>query len=115
MKLADVKEDLTNKENYKPVSILSNLLIVFVRCLYNQFSVFFDKMLSKYQCGFRESFNAQHCLINLLEQGRRSLEQGLVFGAFLTDFSKALNVSHNLLVAKIIAYGLETHLWLLNK
>ena len=54
MKLADVtpvfkKEDQTNKENYKPISMLSKLSKVFERSLYNQLAVFFDKILSKYQ------------------------------------------------------------------
>ena len=62
MKLMDVtrvfiKEDRTNKENYEPVSIISNL--------YNQLSLFFDKILSNYHCGCRKDFNPQHCLINL--------------------------------------------------
>ena len=70
MKLADVfkKDDGTNKANYRPINILSNLSKVFERCLYNQLSVFFDKILSKHQCSFRKGFNAQHCLINLLEK-----------------------------------------------
>ena len=81
---------------------------VFERCLYNQLSVFFDKILSKYQCGFRKRFNDQHCLINLLQKWRQSLDQGLVFGALLTDLSKAFDcLSQELLVAKLIAYGVE--------
>ena len=68
--------------------------------------VFLEKILSKYQCGFRKGFNAQHCLINLLEKWRQFLDQGLVFGALLKHFSKAFDcLSHELLVAKLIAYG----------
>ena len=68
---------------------------VFERCLYNQLSVIFDKILSKYQCESRKGFNAQHCLI-------------IFFGALLADLSKAFDCfSHELLVAKLIAYGVE--------
>ena len=69
---------------------------------------FFDKVPSKYQCGFRKGFSAQHCLIKLLEQWKKSADEGLVFGALLTDLSKAFKcLSHELLVAKLCAYGME--------
>ena len=48
MKLADLtpvfkKDDRTNKEDYRPISVLSNLSKVFERCLYNQLSEFFGR------------------------------------------------------------------------
>ena len=52
--------------------------------------------------------NALHCLINLLEKWRQSLDQGLVFGALLTDLSNAFDcLSHELLVVKLTACGVE--------
>ena len=40
------KNDRTDKSNYRPVSILSNLSKVFERCIYKQLSVYFDRILS---------------------------------------------------------------------
>ena len=113
MKLANItrvfkKDDTTDKSNYRPISILPNLSKIFEKCIYNQLSIFFDKVLFKYQCGFRKSFSAQHCLLKLLEQWKESLDQGLVLGAPLTDLSKAFDCqSRELLVAKLSAYGME--------
>ena len=113
MKLANItpvfkKDDRTDKSNYRPISILPNLSKVFEKCIYNQLSIFFEKVLSKYQCGFRKGFSAQYCLLKLLEQWKESADQGLVFGALLTDLSKVFDcLSHELLIAKLSAYGME--------
>ena len=65
MKLANVKPvhkkgNRLEKVDYRPLNILPNLSKGFERCIYNQIAQFFDKMLSKYQCGFRKGHSAQH-------------------------------------------------------
>ena len=47
------KGDRNSEINYRPVSILPNVSTIYERCLYKQMSKAFDKILSKYQCGFR--------------------------------------------------------------
>ena len=81
MKLANVtpvhkKGNRSEKDNYRPVSILPNLSKVFERCIYNQIAQFFDKILSKYQCGFRKSHSVQHSLIVHLEKWKEKVDQG---------------------------------------
>ena len=97
------KKDSRNIEsNYRPVSILSNILKIYERCLYNQISDFFEEKFSNYQCGFRKGFSAQHCLLVMIKKWRKSIDKGGSFGALLTDLSKAFDcLPHDLLVAKL--------------
>ena len=113
MKLANVtpvhkKVNRSEKDNYHSVSILPNLSKVFEICIHNQIAHFFDKMLSKHQCGFKKGRSAQYSLIVLLERQKESVELGHVFGALLTDLLKAFDcLPHNLLIAKLNAYGFD--------
>ena len=68
MKYAEVtpihkKDDKTDKENYRPISILPNLSKVYERLKCNQIYLYFQTIFSKFQCGFRKGLNAQHCLL----------------------------------------------------
>ena len=60
----------------------------------------------KYQCGFRKGFNAQHCLLAMLEKWKKVVDTKKVFGALLTDLSKDFDcLPHDLTIAKLNAYG----------
>ena len=51
----DRKKDSKNlKENYKPVSIQSNISKIYETCLYNKLSSYFEDIFSVYQFGFRK-------------------------------------------------------------
>ena len=92
----------TSKDNYRPISILPNISKIYENCLYNQMQTYFDNLLSKYQCGFCKGFNAQHCLVSMIEKWRESVDSG---GALMTDLSKAFDcLHHELLIAKLDAY-----------
>ena len=116
LKVADVtpafkKKSKTSKDNYRLISILPNISKIYERCLYNQMQTYFDDILSKYQCGFGKGFNAQHCLVSMIEKWKESVDNGRAFGALMTDLSKAFDYLHNgLLIAKLDAYGYDIKL-----
>ena len=67
LKLADItplhkKLERTNKENYRPVSLLPVVSKLFERLMQKQMIAYIDKFLSPYLCGYRKGFNAQYML-----------------------------------------------------
>ena len=108
IKVADVisafkKRSKTSKVNCRPVSFLPNISKIYERCLYNEMHTLF-----KCKCGFRKRFNAQHCLVSLLEKWKESVDNGGAFGALMTDVSKALDcLPLELLIAKLTNYGFD--------
>ena len=100
------KDDKSDKSNYRPISILPKPSKVYERIMQNQIYRYLNKFFSKYQCGFRKGFSAQHCLIAMIEKWRQSLDSGGQATAVLTNLSKAFDCTdHELLIAKLNAYG----------
>ena len=74
--------------------------------MYAQINDYIKQFLSPHLFGFRKGHSTQHCLISIIEMWRKSLDEGKIAGAILTDLSKAFDcLSHDLLVAKLEAYG----------
>ena len=49
---------------------------------------YFESVLSKFQCGFRQGFSVQHGLLVIVEQMKKIRDNKGVFAAVLTDLSK---------------------------
>ena len=62
VKPAHKKDFRTDKENFRPVSILPNISKIYERCLFKQLTNYFEDLFSKYQCGFRKGFSVANCL-----------------------------------------------------
>ena len=86
------KNNKCEKENYRPVSILSNLSKIYEKLMYNQLYDYFDNILFSSQCCFRKGYSAHDCLLVMIEEFKEAIDKGNEFGAVLTDLSKAFYV-----------------------
>ena len=85
------KKDSKNTEsNYRLVSILSNLSKIYDKCISSQISNHLEKILSRYQFGFRRH-NTQQYLLVMIEKWWQSLDKGGHYGALLKNLSKAFD------------------------
>ena len=104
------KSDKFSKNNYRQVSILPAISKVFERLMFYQINEYMNDKLSIFLCGFRKGMSAQNCLLFMVEKWRRHLDKYDKAGVLLTDLSKAFDcLWHDLLIAKLHAYGFEYH------
>ena len=104
------KKDKSDMVTYRLISILPTFSKIYERCMYDQMYKYFYQILSKYQCGFRQDYNTQHCLLMMVEKWKEALDKGSLGGALLTHLSKAFNcIKHYLLITKLVAYGFDSH------
>ena len=95
------KDDPLYKENYWSVSTLSSLLKVHKKLLYNR--------LSEILCGFPKAQSTQHALFKFLQSWQKELDEKGMVATVLMDLSKAYDcIPHDLLIAKLNAYGIDS-------
>ena len=98
---AHKKDESTDKEDYKPVSVLSLLSKVFERLLYDKLSDYLGKCLNTLLCGFRKGHSTQHALFKLLQAWQEELDKSGFVGTILKNLSEACDcLPYDLLVAK---------------
>ena len=112
LKLADIvpcykKGSLNDKVNYRPISLLPVVSKIFERLIVNQLNAHFEPRFSKLLCGFRKGHSTQHAILNLIRDWQSAIANNKKVGAVLIDLSKAFDcLPHDLLLAKLSAYGL---------
>ena len=96
--------------NAEPVdTVISDFCEIYNLIVFSRISNFFEDVFSQYQCGFCKSYNAQHCLLVMVEKWKKIVDCGGVFGVLLTDLSKALDcIPHDLFIARLEQYRFQT-------
>ena len=92
------KDDSTNKENYRPISIFINIWKADVSTNYIVYIEF--------TIAFRKGYNAQHSLLRLKNKLSISLDKKENIRMFMMDLSKTFDcIPNEPLIAKLHAYG----------
>ena len=76
--------------------------------MYDQLYEYIEHFLNQLLCGFRKAHSTQHALFRLLQKWQKGLDSVGFIGTILMDLSKAYDcLPHDLLIAKLEAYGLD--------
>ena len=101
-----LKDDPTDKTNFRPVSVLSLSSKVFERIIYNQLGTYMGTFLNKLLCGFRKVRSTQNALLKLLQRWQKELDNSGLVSIRMMDLSKAYDcLPNDLIIATFEAYG----------
>ena len=80
---------------------------IYERYIHNCLSRHAENILSNFISAYRKTYSSNHVLLRLIENWKKSLDNKNFVDTVLMDLSKAFDcISHDLLVAKLHAYGL---------
>ena len=102
------KTGLNSSSITSNVSLLPTVSKIFEKMIQSQIAGYMEDFLSHFLCGYRKGFSVEHTLLSMLEKWRKSLDKGGYGGGILMDLSKAFDtLNHDLLIAKLHAYGFD--------
>ena len=99
-----------NVNNYRPISVLSQLNQIFERLISKRLICFFDQhsIISKKQFGFRKQHSTEHAILSLKEHIIENMNKGETTSVLFLDLKKAFDtVCHDILLDKLNFYGVR--------
>ena len=110
-------DDPALRNNYQPISLLSNISKIFEKIIHVRLSVFLstNNILYEKQFDFQNQHSTNHALIEITEKIKQGCDSGkFACGVFL-DFQKAFDtVDHDMVLKKLEHYGIcdKSNKWL---
>ena len=96
--------------NYRPISVLSNISKIFEKLVCTRLNKFLvDKqLLHDNQFGFRPKLSTCLALLQLVDELRRSIDEGNITVGVFVDLAKVFDtVDHKIMLAKLQYYGIR--------
>ena len=102
------KKDRQDKVNYRPISGIGTFSKIIERYIEIKVNEYVESFLSIFISAYRKKYSTNNVLIRLIETWKKHLDNKKFVGAVLMDLSKAFDcVPHDLLIAKMHAYGFD--------
>ena len=102
------KEDKSDIENYRPVSLLSVISKILERIIFKRLYEHFEKIFHKAQYGFRKNRSTIVQLLTFLQLVYNGHENGDSIETVFTDYNKAFDrVDHGILLRKLFEQGVR--------
>ena len=99
--------------NFRPISLLSVFDKILEKLMHKRLYEFLESndILFENQFGFRKNNSTVHALLQITEQIKETIEKGKVGCGIFIDLRKAFDtVNHNILLSKLVHYGIRDNL-----
>ena len=115
IKTTHKKGDITERENYRPLSILSIPSKIMEKCVVDKLVEHTSEnnnLVNSSQWAYKKGLSTELLLVNMTEKWRSALDQRKTVCAVFIDFRKAFDsVSHTKLPYKVQAHGIMGNMW----
>ena len=104
------RDDKSNCNNYRPISLISNLSKIIEKIVYSRLYLFLEQeeLLYSRQFGFRNNHSTTDALIDITEKIKEACDNKLYSCGIFLDLQKAFDtVNHNILLQKLTYYGVR--------
>ena len=103
--------DLSDVNNYGPISVLPVLSEIIERHVYDSLFHYLrlHKLIYESQSGFRANYCTETTLIKITDMLLKNIDMNQINGLLLVDYRKAFDlVEHSILLVKMKCYGLDS-------